>query len=70
MIFYVTADTLQVNPLYVTLRNPINWLRGSRTCIDDDQPYIIGLRNHECGIYTGCTYGVSMYCFDNFVTVL
>ena len=35
---YVSADTLQVNPLYVTLRNPINWLRGSRTCIDDNQP--------------------------------
>ena len=51
-VIYVTADTLQVKPrpVYVTLRNPINWLRGSRTCIDDDQP---GLRNHECGMYTG-----------------
>ena len=37
-VIYVTADTQQVNPLYVTLRNPINWLRGSRTCIDDNQP--------------------------------
>ena len=37
-VIYVTADTLQVKPVYVTLRNPINWLRGSRTCIDDDQP--------------------------------
>ena len=37
-VIYVTADTLQVKPLYVTLRNPINWLRGSPTCIDDDQP--------------------------------
>ena len=37
-VIYVTADTLQVKPVYVTLRNPIlNWLRGSRTCIDDDQ---------------------------------
>ena len=37
-VIYVTAGTLQVKPVYVTLRNPINWLRGSRTCIDDDQP--------------------------------
>ena len=37
-VIYVTADTLQVKPVYVTLRNPINWLQDSRTCIDNDQP--------------------------------
>ena len=69
-VIYVTADTLQVKPVYVTLRNPIKLTDHGIRAPVLTMSNLNWITQSWMWYVNRLYHGVLMYCFDNFVTVL